>query len=66
MNPGNFQNMSAPRPQGNPPLGGMQRNGGASTDIRPYIYKLVQSQQVPPGWQATLALPTRVGQIHQM
>ncbi|KAL2055930.1 hypothetical protein ABVK25_003572 [Lepraria finkii] len=66
MNPGNFQNMAAPRPQGNPPLGGMQRNGGASTDIRPFIYKLLQSQQIPSGWQATLEPRTRIGLIHQM
>ena len=66
MNPGNFQNMAAPRPQGNPPLGGMQRNGGASTDIRLFIYKLLQSQQIPSGWHATLGIPTRICLIHQM
>ena len=66
--PGNFQNMPPSRPHGNQPSGGMQKNGGASTEIRQFISQLLQNQQhqVPMGWQATVLLQTRLAYIHQM
>ena len=68
MNQGNFQNMGVPRPaqQGNPQSGGMQRNGGASSDIRTHIMRELSSHPTPTGWQQTVPPQNRVVVIHQM
>ena len=68
MNQSNFQNMGVPRPaqQGNPQPGGMQRNGGASSDIRAHIMRELSSHPTPTGWQQTISAQNRVAVIHQM
>ena len=68
MNQGNFQNIGGPRPvqQGVPQPGGMQRNGGTSSDIRPQIMALVSGQPVPPGWQTVINPQQRTVIIHQL
>ena len=68
MNPGNFQNMGMPRPaqQGNPQPGGMQRNGGASSDIRQHIMRELSNHPTPNGWQQTVPLQSRLALIQQM
>ena len=68
MNQANFQNMAMPRPaqQGNPQPGGMQRNGGASSDIRQHIMRELSNHPSPAGWQQTVPLPNRLALIQQM
>ena len=68
MNQGNFQNMAVPRPtpQGNPQPGGMQRNGGTSSDIRQHIERELGSHPTPTGWQQTVPFQNRVTYVHQM
>ena len=64
---GNFQNIGGARPQqGIPQTGGMQRNGGASTDIRLHIQNTLQSEPIPMGWQQMVPLQQRVSVIQQM
>ena len=64
---GNFPNMGGVRPQQvNPQAGGMQRNGGASTDIRLHIQNTLQSEPTPMGWQQMVPLQQRVSVIQQM
>ena len=64
---GNFQNMGGGRPQQvNPQAGGMQRNGGASTDVRLHIYNTIQGEPAPIGWQQMVNPQQRVGIIQQM
>lgn len=60
--------MGMPRPaqQGNPQAGGMQRNGGASSDIRPHIMRELSNRPTPTGWQQTVPLQSRVVLIQQM
>lgn len=68
MNQPNFQNMAMPRPaqQGNPQPGGMQRNGGASSEIRQHIMRELSNHPSPVGWQQTVPLPNRLALIQQM
>ena len=64
----NFQNPGAPRPaqQVNPQPGGMQRNGGASSDIRAHIMKELSKYPAPVGWQQTVPPQYRIVIIQQM
>ena len=64
----NFQNPGVPRPaqQGNPQPGGMQRNGGASSDIRAHIMKELTKYPTPVGWQQTVPPQYRIVIIQQM
>ena len=68
MNQAGFQNMGMPRPppQGNPQPGGMQRNGGASSDIRQHIMRELSNRPTPAGWQQTVPLQNRIALIQQM
>ena len=64
----NFQNLGVSRPaqQGNPQPGGMQRNGGASSDIRAHIMKELSKYPAPVGWQQTVPPQYRIVIIQQM
>ncbi len=68
MNQGNFPNMGGARPpqQPNQHVGGMQRNGGTSSDIQLHILNILQGEPVPPGWQQIVPPKQRAAIIHQM
>ena len=68
MNQPGFPNMGGARPpqQMNQQVGGMQRNGGTSSEIQPNILNILQGRPVPPGWQQTIPVKQRANIIHQM
>ena len=66
MNPGNFQNMagmSGPTPVGQQPVG-TQRAGGQG-QIQ-HIFRMLQQQQHPPGWQTTVTVQQRTNNVLQL
>ncbi|KAL6713276.1 hypothetical protein ACLMJK_008741 [Lecanora helva] len=68
MNSNAFPNGQGPGfpQQVNQPNGGMQRNGGTSSDIQNSILTIIQSQPSPPGWQRMVHPRQRAVTIHQM
>ena len=64
MNPANFQNMAGPPPG----LQGNQRQAGQlqSTRVQQLIYRMLQQQQPPQGWQTAVPLEKRTMVVWQL
>lgn len=66
MNTGNFQNMAAmrgPTPGGQQQAG--QQRGGGQAQVQ-HIFKTLQQQQHPPGWQTTVTVHQRTQNVIQL
>ena len=64
MNPANYQNMAglAPGFQGNQQPGPQQNN----VKVQQQIYRMLQQQPTPPGWQAAVSLQKRTRVIFEL
>ena len=67
MNSGIVQNMAAFRGGHGPqqPQGGMQRNDGRQP-LKDHIFRLIQQQEHPPGWQTAVTIQQRTINVFQL
>ncbi len=61
MNPANYPNMAGPPPgsQGNQQQAGPQK-------VQQHIFRMLQQQHVPPGWQTAVAVQQRTTAVWQL
>lgn len=64
MNPANFHSMKGPSPglQGNQQQAGQQQN----MKVQQHIFRMLQQQQPPQGWQTAVPLQQRTMVVWQM
>ena len=61
MNPANFQNLAGPPPS-NQQQAGQQQN----TKVQHHIFRMLQQQQTPLGWQAAVPLQKRTRVVWEL